>query len=79
MEVVSLGAGTAHFTKVSPQKAAGNVILDCHAEILARRAWLKWLYGQINKLQKGEPSVVQRVETPHVNDGDNPPLCEFQQ
>ena len=52
LEVVALGTGT----KILLDKnycSTGSVVYDCHAEIIARRSLLRWLYKQLTTA--GEP------------------------
>jgi len=51
-EVVALGTGSDCLTGRNI-KFNGRVLLDCHAEVIARRALLKWFYTQINLVFQG--------------------------
>lgn len=56
LEVVSLGTGSKCIgaTKMSP---TGCLLNDSHAEVFARRGFLLYLYDNIDKALKHEPSV----------------------
>lgn len=55
-EIVSLGTGSKCIgaTKMSPK---GDLLNDSHAEIIARRGFLIYLYDNISKAMKGEVSI----------------------
>jgi len=63
--VIALGTGTQC---VSGDKFSleGRVVHDCHAEIVARRGLLRWLYSQLSKARSGEDSVFTVCTTGRV-------------
>lgn len=56
IEVVSLGTGSKCIgaTKMSPR---GNILNDSHAEVIARRGFLLYLYDNIDKALESRPSI----------------------
>ncbi|GAA6024081.1 hypothetical protein JCM10207_009303 [Rhodosporidiobolus poonsookiae] len=43
----------------------GDLLHDCHAEVVARRGFKLWLYGQLEKAARGdEEGLLERVEKP---------------
>jgi hypothetical protein len=66
IEVLALGTGT----RILPGKKyclTGSVVHDCHAEIIARRSLLRWLYKQL--ATAGEPqsyAVRSEGKTPFI-------------
>lgn len=56
LEVVSLGTGSKCIgaSKMSPN---GDVLNDSHAEVIARRGFLLYLYDNVTKALNGEPSI----------------------
>lgn len=57
--VITLGAGTAH----SPDDGSvpSPLLRDCHGEILARRALLRYFNGQISASLQGEASLFEHI------------------
>ena len=55
-KVISLATGTkcAPTTRLSPR---GESVHDCHAEVLARRAALRWLFAEVLRLRATSPSL----------------------
>ncbi|ESN96175.1 hypothetical protein HELRODRAFT_68171, partial [Helobdella robusta] len=51
-EVVAIGTGN-DCIQANCLMTNGRVIIDCHAEVMARRALLKWIYGEIRKVTAG--------------------------
>merc|ERR1711953_88353 len=65
-EVISIGTGTKlihgkHFT------ASGEAIFDCHAEIIARRAFKRYLYAELTQLLQGHGSSIFYIENSEIN------------
>ena len=48
-EVISLGTGTKMLTGEN-FTASGTALLDCHGEIIARRGFKRFLYGQVKNV-----------------------------
>lgn len=59
-EVVSVGTGDACVVS-SSLKTDGRVMLDCHAEVVARRALIKWFYRQIHLLYSSDPTSMTSI------------------
>ncbi|XP_048728117.2 tRNA-specific adenosine deaminase 1-like [Ostrea edulis] len=57
MRVVSLGTGTKCIgkSKLSPE---GDTVSDCHAEIVARRAFLRYLYAELTEAYSDRKSQI---------------------
>eukprot|EP00277_Geminigera_cryophila_P006119 CAMPEP_0179415812 /NCGR_PEP_ID=MMETSP0799-20121207/6453_1 /TAXON_ID=46947 /ORGANISM="Geminigera cryophila, Strain CCMP2564" /LENGTH=533 /DNA_ID=CAMNT_0021188619 /DNA_START=325 /DNA_END=1923 /DNA_ORIENTATION=+ len=71
--VIALGAGTAHRPSAEVSERPAPALNDCHAEILSRRAFVKFLFTELAKLQGPEEdtSIFSRApescaETPFV-------------
>ena len=47
--VVAMGAGTAHRPSAEVAHRPAQALNDCHAEILSRRAFVKYLLGELDK------------------------------
>ncbi|XP_072013908.1 tRNA-specific adenosine deaminase 1-like [Amphiura filiformis] len=56
VSVVSMATGTKCIGKTQMSKT-GEVLSDSHAEILARRAFLRYLYNQLQAAYSGKPSI----------------------
>lgn len=70
--VVVLATGSKAIRHLSDE---GESIHDCHAEILARRAFKYFLYDQIAKYTSHQPdSIFQKVEN---SNGHHPPYLEL--
>ena len=61
LEVVSLATGSK-FIKLEHLRRDGSVVMDCHAEVVARRAVIHWLYGQLEAVARGEDTVLEEAE-----------------
>ena len=61
MKVVAVGAGTKIVSEPALANAKGEVVVDCHAEILCRRAFLRYLYDQLEAcVSGGESAILER-------------------
>ena len=66
LTVVALGVGTKFLapTVAADDSARGACVRDSHAEVLARRSLLRWLYAQLDLCLQGgqdaERSVLER-------------------
>lgn len=61
LKVVSLATGSKCLGR-SRMNPKGDLVNDSHAEVLARRAFLRYLYGQLSKVVRGEESeTIERV------------------
>ena len=58
-ECVSLGFGTAHASEAEVVRPSER-LLDCHAEVLARRALLLYFHRQLRSAQQGASSIFDR-------------------
>lgn len=60
LSVVSIGVGTRIVSESVAQLDAlhGKVVLDSHAEVLARRAFIRYLYFQLELLQSGNSDSI---------------------
>jgi len=56
-QVISIASGTKC---VSGEKASlqGQSVNDCHAEVLARRGFVRYLYDQLSRVVKGQESLL---------------------
>ena len=64
--VVALDSGT---TIVGGDKYSlnGNIVHDCHAEIIARRSLIRWLYSQLNKSDSKKSFITKnKITTSHT-------------
>lgn len=52
--VVAMGAGTAHRPCAEVALRPAQALNDCHAEILSRRAFVKYLLNELDKVRVGE-------------------------
>jgi hypothetical protein len=68
--LLALGSGTS-IAGGDAYSLLGNTVHDCHAEIIARRGLLRWLYGQLDKADKGENDTYAIV---CENQGDDPSI-----
>ena len=50
VQVVAIGAGTAHRPSAEVQQRPAEALNDCHAEVLARRSFVKFLLDEIEKI-----------------------------
>ena len=57
MSCVAIGLGTAHNAAARVDRPS-NVLMDCHAEVLARRALLLHMHRQLCMAQRSEPSSI---------------------
>uniref|UniRef100_A0A8D8QK82 tRNA-specific adenosine deaminase 1 n=1 Tax=Cacopsylla melanoneura TaxID=428564 RepID=A0A8D8QK82_9HEMI len=57
LSVVALATGTKCLG-VNSYSVRGDVLHDSHAEVLTRRAWLRYLYSQMNLTLSGQPSRI---------------------
>lgn len=58
IEVVSLGTGSKCIG-ASKMSSAGIILNDSHAEVVARRAFMLYLYENVDKALNNEPSIFQ--------------------
>ncbi len=75
LHVLSLGVGTKvlNASKINEEKSNGNdgdrLVRDCHAEVLARRGFLAYLYHELERLRTTQctdyPSESSAANTPH--------------
>ena len=65
--IVSLGAGSKSIGGTSLTKK-GNRVHDCHAEVLARRGLVRFLYSQLEKVKHNDyrQSIFKRISTGHA-------------
>lgn len=57
--VVSVGAGTKFLPQaVVHGDSTGSAVRDMHAEILARRGFVRFLYDQLDRRKRGEPCLL---------------------
>ena len=71
LEVLSLGTGTKFMRSVdiANDETAGLCVRDCHAEILARRSFLRLLVSEMQLVASGSPSrLVERWLDDERND-----------
>ena len=62
---VSLGAGTKFLRAAQIREdVEGARVRDCHAEVLARRAFQRYLHAQLLACMRGQPSVMLPPERP---------------
>ena len=60
MKVVAMGSGTGYYTECfQPEDPDGNLVMDGHAEVLARRSLLRFLYTEMDKVQAGKRSIFE--------------------
>ena len=63
LEVVSLGVGTKYMKGEDIEKdVEGKCVHDCHAEVLARRGFLRFLLKEVEELQSGNPALLLKVD-----------------
>lgn len=64
LQVVAVGAGSK-ILSCDPARLSksGDMVLDCHAEILSRRALLRFLYDQVESHACAEESVFENERT----------------
>jgi len=68
-EIVSIGSGTGFVNHLFPIKS-GEAVLDCHAEVLARRGLVEFLFNQIKTAAQGDKSILSKIEGRyHVKEG----------
>nr|XP_039273784.1 tRNA-specific adenosine deaminase 1-like isoform X1 [Styela clava] len=62
-KVVALGTGTKC---IGPSKMRndGRILHDSHAEVIARRAFMRYMYNELKKVYKGEESTVLNSVSP---------------
>lgn len=61
IEVVSLGTGSK-CVGASKMSSKGDILNDSHAEVIARRGFLLYLYENINKALENQPSIFDYTE-----------------
>ena len=68
LKVISLASGTkcVNGVQISLQ---GQTVNDCHAEVLARRGFVRFLYKQVMLIEQGKKSVILQVSEPSVCEG----------
>ena len=61
LEVIALGTGTKGLPG-NKYCLTGSVVHDCHAEIIARRSLLRWLYKQIATADEPQSYAIKNAE-----------------
>lgn len=78
LRAVAIGEGTKFLSDAAKRAAtaAGEAVRDCHAEVLARRALLRWLRAQLVLVRAGDTACA--LEQCVSDDGDaSPPLYQL--
>ena len=67
MSVVAVATGTKHLASCTTAATEGKLLIDSHAEVLARRALVRYLAGMLAKDNAGEENPV--FQDGHVRQG----------